>query len=187
MSRQDQSYTVVLSHDVDHPSLKKYPFFSKTVASFLKHCMWDNLGRVFFQDISFFDYCDGIKWCFLYPLVKLGIIPDPWERAIWDIVALEKSYGVKSTFFFIPLKDRVGHVAPGKAAPLRRSARYDVRDYKTMIERLAIEGWEVGVHGIDAHISVESAKAELKIVADLLPSGTPIGIRMHWLYQSNKL
>lgn len=187
MSGQASSYTVVLSHDVDHLSLRQYPIFSKIPASFLKQCTWNNLGRLFCHDISFFDYCDGIKWCFLYPLIKFGLAPDPWEKAIWDIVELEKRHGVRSTFFFIPFKDRAGHVTPDKIAPLGRSARYDVRNYKAMIERLTAEGWEVGVHGIDAHVSVESAKEELSVIADLLPPGTAIGIRMHWLYQSSEL
>lgn len=179
-------YTLILTHDVDHLSLRSYSLFSKSTISFLKRCIWNNLIRVIKGDLILAKYLDSIKWCILYPFTKLGLGSDPWEKAIFDIITMEKKYGARSTFFFIPFKDKPGHIKEGVPAN-GREAKYDVRDYKELICELESNGWEVGVHGIDAHISVKSAREELDVIKNLLPFKEKIGIRMHWLYQSESL
>ena len=180
------SYTLVLTHDVDHLSLKSYPALSKNTVSFFKRCLLNNLVRAIKGDITVRKYLDSIKWCILYPFAKLGLGSDPWEKAIDDILKIEEKYGVRSTFFFIPFKDKSGHIKEGIPAK-GREAKYDVRDYKELLCELESNGWEVGVHGIDAHISENAAKEELVVIKKLLPYKEKIGIRMHWLYQSENL
>lgn len=180
-------YTLILTHDVDHLSLRSYPVFSKTTLSFFKRCLWNNLLRTFKKDIRFKNYLDSIKWCILYPFIKLGIVDDPWEKAIFDIVSLEKKYSAYSTLFFIPFPNMPGYIKQGLQAPKGRAAMYDIREYKKLLHKLELEGWEVGVHGINAHISIENAREELNVIKKLLPQKEKIGIRMHWLYQTDDL
>lgn len=156
-NHQNNNYTVVPTHDVDHLSLKSYQILSKNTLSFFKRCLWNNLIRTIKGDIAFKNYLDSIKWCILYPLIKLDLTTDPWEKAIYDIISLEKKYGVRSTFFFIPFKDKPGHVNEGIIAK-GREAKYNIRDYKDLLCELESNGWEVGVHGIDAHISEMTPK-----------------------------
>lgn len=186
MNQISSSYTLILTHDVDHLSLRSYPLFSKSTISFLKRCIWNNLIRVIKGDLTLRKYLDSIKWCILYPCTKLGLCPDPWEKAINDILRIEEKYGVRSTFFFIPFKDKPGHIKDGIPAE-GREAKYDVRDYKDLLNKLEANGWEVGVHGIEAHISLKSAREELEVIKNLLPDKEKIGVRMHWLYQSDDL
>jgi peptidoglycan/xylan/chitin deacetylase (PgdA/CDA1 family) len=185
--RKRGSYTLVLTHDVDNLSLRSYPVFSRMTFSFLKRCLWNNMVRAFKRDISFRVYLDSIKWAVLYPLVKFGIIADPWERAIYETMALEKKYGVYSTFFFIPFPDRPGSVAHGVPAPKGRATAYDIRRYKGLLQDIESRGWEVGVHGIDAHLGVRQAREEIEVMRALLPFKKEIGLRMHWLYQTKDL
>lgn len=182
-----KAYTIVLTHDVDHLSLRSYPFFSKMTASFFKRCLWNNLVRTFRRDITCRNYLDSVKWCIIYPLIKLGIVDDPWEKAIYNIMSLEKKYGVYSTFFFIPFPNRAGHIQQGLPSESNRAATYDLKKYKNLIREIELEGWEVAVHGIDSHISVDNAREEIEIMKSLIPGKERIGIRMHWLYQSDEL
>lgn len=186
MNQISSSYTLILTHDVDHLSLRSYPLFSKSTISFLKRCIWNNLIRVIKGDLTLRKYLDSIKWCILYPCTKLGLCPDPWEKAINDILKIEEKYGARSTFFFIPFKDKSGHIKEGIPAK-GREAKYDVRDYRYLLNEVESNGWEVGVHGIDAHISVKSAREELDVIKNILPFKEKIGIRMHWLYQPEAL
>ncbi len=92
------SYTIILTHDVDHLALKNYSLFSKMTASFFKRSLWNNLIRLIKGDIALKDYLDGVKWVVLYFFVKLGVVTDPWEKAIDDIMELEKSIMLDQLF-----------------------------------------------------------------------------------------
>ncbi len=179
-------YTLVLTHDVDNLSLRCHPLLSTATASFFKRCLYNNFLRTLKKDIPPALYLNSVKWCLFYPFVKTGLKEDPWEKIIFDIMELEKSYGARSTFFFIPYPDRPGHIKPKLPAPRGRAASYDLRRYGRMLEEIVGEGWEVGVHGIDAHLSSSNALEELSILRGLLPDREKIGIRMHWLYQTEQ-
>lgn len=187
MSSKNHTYTLVLTHDVDHLSLRAYSFFSKHTLCFLKRSLYNNLRRTITKDITLKNYLDSIRWFALYPLVKLGIVEDPWEKAIFDIMAMERKYRVLSTFFFMPFPHRPGFVEKGVAASKARASVYDVKKYQKLLQKIELQGWEVGVHGIDAHLGAEEAKEELKVIQDLLPEKKQIGMRMHWLFQSDNL
>lgn len=187
MDSNDYAYTLVLTHDVDHLSLRAYSFFSKHSLCFMKRSLYNNLLRAITKDITFRDCLDSLKWFFLYPLVRSGLVCDPWERAITDIMEIEKKYRMTSTFFFMPFPNRPGFVEEGMAAHKARATVYDVKKYQWLLQKIESEGWEVGLHGIDAHLGVNEAKEELKVIQDLLPDKKEIGMRMHWLYQSDDL
>jgi peptidoglycan/xylan/chitin deacetylase (PgdA/CDA1 family) len=187
MESNKANYTLILTHDIDHTSLRSYPVFSNMTVEFFKRCLWINLLRMIKGDIPFLQYLDSVKWCIVYPLVKMRLFPDPWETTINDIVEMENKYGVRSTFFFIPFKDKMGHIIEGVPAVRGRAVKYDVCDFKDLLFKLESNGWEVGVHGIDAHISLQSAKEEIEVIKTLLPFKEKIGVRMHWLYQSESL
>lgn len=180
-------YTLVLTHDVDEIALKHFSFFSKNTFSFFKHCLWTNLLRLFKKDIPLSAYTDSLKWCLAYPFIKIGVIKDPWEKAIDDILAIEESYGVRSTFFFVPFAHKPGFRSENNPAPSGRRVVYDIKDYNKLINKLNSGGWEIGVHGINAHISVTEAREELWALSQFLPTDQKIGLRMHWLYQSEGL
>ncbi len=187
MINQESSYTLILTHDVDHLALKKYPIFSKDTISFFKRCLFNNFIRLFKKDISYEKYLDSIKWCVAYPLIKAGKSEDPWEKAIADIMALEKKYEARSTFFFIPMPHNPGHKSKGVRDDDNREAKYDIQDYKSLLEEIEKEGFESGVHGIDSHIDSECARAELNLLKKVLPYKENFGLRMHWLYQPESL
>jgi peptidoglycan/xylan/chitin deacetylase (PgdA/CDA1 family) len=111
---------------------------------------------------------------------------DPWEKSIRDMLEIEKKYDVRSTLFFIPFKDRQGHIAEGIPAK-GRAIKYNLADHKNLLLELEANGWEVGVHGLDAHISVQNAREELGALRAQLPTKKMVGIRMHWLFQSETL
>jgi peptidoglycan/xylan/chitin deacetylase (PgdA/CDA1 family) len=107
---------------------------------------------------------------------------DPWWESFCIMLEIEKRYGVRSTLFFIPFPRRPGHTPKGKRAPNNRAAYYELEDYRSLLQQLERDGWEVGIHGIDAYRELESAKAELEAIRRLLPGKNRMGIRMHWLY-----
>lgn len=116
------------------------------------------------------------------PLVKLYLLPDPYWRSIKKIIALEKRYNVTSTFYLLPKADFAGHEPNGNQALPLRAARYDIRKYTIFFNQIIRQGWEVGVHGIDAYRDVRTAQEELQILKDMFPAQLIWGIRMHWLY-----
>lgn len=181
------TYTLILTHDADRLSLRAFPLFSKSALSIFKRGLWINLRRLVEGEISVLNYFDSILWCLFYPLVRFGLVDDPWEKAVYDIVDLERKYGARSTFFFIPFPDSCGRIAEGMPAPVDRGVRYDLRKYGHLLRYLESQGWEAGVHGIDAHISAMDAKAELDAIKRILAGKEKIGIRMHWLYKTDKL
>ncbi len=177
-------YTLVLTHDVDHARLSDYAFFSRVGFSFVKHCFWSNLVRLRGKDISALEYLGSIGWGLLYPLVKLRLVKDPWGASFERLLQLEMEYNVRSTFFFITVPERAGYVKRGVPAPSNRVGKYAIAEYAGQIKRLIENGWEVGVHGIDAHLSTEDAIEEAAVLRRYVPRGYRFGLRMHWLYRS---
>ena len=101
---------------------------------------------------------------------------DFWIAFDWYL-KVEK--GLSPTYFFIPFKHRPGEKVRASHAE-RRASAYDIGDIPEWTDRLAAEGCEIGVHGIDAWHSVEKAREELNRVAKVTHRST-MGIRMHWL------
>jgi hypothetical protein len=84
-----------------------------------------------------------------------------------------------STFFIIPLKNAPGSDVRTRFAG-RRAARYDVGDVRAEVTALVSQGFEVGVHGIDAWRDAEAGRLELRRIAEATQE-VELGIRVHWL------
>jgi len=175
-------YTLVLTHDIDVLSLRELPLSGRTFWGFAYRCLIVNFRRVLSQRLSYREYLDSLRQALLLPLIKLRLVKDPWQESLQVMLEIEKQYGVRSTIFFIPFPKRAGHTPEGKPAASNRAAYYKLDRYKELLQQLEVEGWEIGVHGLDAYLDLESAKAELKAVQKLIPGRDRIGIRMHWLY-----
>jgi aminoglycoside N3'-acetyltransferase len=179
-------YTIVLTHDVDRLSVGRAPLSRETLA-LAKALLVSNLGRWLAGRITARDYLASLAMLARLPLVWLRLVSDPWERSIELTTAMEEEFGARSTFFFMPFARRAGHRADGSPAPTTRAASYRLADHQGLLRSLVRRGWEVGVHGIDAHIDLASAQAELAELREILGHDCPIGLRMHWLYSSPSL
>jgi hypothetical protein len=92
--------------------------------------------------------------------------------------------GLGSTFYFIPLKGHAGE-SRGRTEPQWRAASYDVKEYRALIADLKLGKAEIGVHGLDAWQDGDLGAREAAILRSLCKEET-IGIRMHWLYFSQR-
>jgi len=186
VSKSRVPYVLVLTHDIDVLSVKELPLSGRTFWGFAYRCLIVNLRRVLSQRLSFPKYLDSLKQALLLPLMKLGLVKDPWQKSLEVMLEIEKRYGVHSTIFFIPFPKQSGHAPDGKLAPRNRAAYYKLDEYQDLLQQLEREGWEIGVHGIDAYFNQESARAELEAIRKLVLEKDKIGIRIHWLYHKGK-
>lgn len=171
-------FTVCLTHDVDFIKIRDHGL-DRSVLGFLgrtlfPHYLYDRQARFGLRRIV-------RNWLAVLSLpgVYFGLCRDPW----FDIdryVKLEK--GLSSTFFFIPLKDNPGDSIERKESGLR-ACRYDVKKYASLIDDLIRDGFEIGLHGIDAWRDPERGAQERDIISQLTCKET-VGLRMHWLYFS---
>ena len=169
-----------LTHDVDHPSIRHHTW---------DHTMCGFLFRACFG--SMIDVCRGrgpvqnllTNWAaaLRLPFVHLGVASDFWS----DLDRyLTIDPGARSTFFVIPHKEYPGQTSDGEAPP-RRAARYGARDIADQVRRLTAAGCEIGVHGIDAWLDSARGREELAEVS-AITGASEVGVRMHWLYSSEK-
>lgn len=138
-SPKGHSYIIALTHDVDVTSVKERRWISVGYAIYL--CVRKGL------------IMDGLRILG----AKCGIGKDPWN-CFSEWMELERSLGVRSTFYFLPAKDKAGI-----GSPKIRACMYDL-DPK-LLSSLQDDGWEVGVHGIDNWIDEEAAHLELDVIA----------------------
>jgi hypothetical protein len=117
-----------------------------------------------------------LKALFLLPCVYLGLCKDFWLN-FDKYVRIEKDF--KSTFFLIPFKNRPGDKVAGRFTK-RRATRYDIADIQEDVRNLLRNGFEIGVHGIDAWHSTDKADMELDRISQFIGK-SDIGIRLHWL------
>ena len=179
-------YTLVVTHDIDVLSLKELPLSGRTFWGFAYRCLVINSRRVFSRRLSLREYLGSLKQALLLSLIKLGLPKDPWQVSLQAMLEIEKRYGIRSTIFFIPSPKQAGHTPEGNSAPSNRAAHYKLEKYQDVLQQLEREGWEVGVHGLDAYLNLESAKAELEAIRELISRKDKIGIRMHWLYHKGE-
>jgi hypothetical protein len=171
-----QRFTVCLTHDLDHPSLRFHRFdhttfgflYRAVIGSILKTCR----GRLPLSSLR-----RNVSAALSLPFVHLGWADDFWFE--FDrYLQIEKGLG--STFFVIPVKGDPGRTTQGPAPSLRASA-YGASDIADRIRSLASAGCDVGVHGIDAWLDSSRGAKERDAVSCV--TGTPgTGVRMHWLF-----
>ena len=179
-------YVLVLTHDIDVLSVRELPLLGRTFWGFAFRCLLLNFRCLLSKRLGFLEYLDSVKYALLLPLIKLGLAKDPWQVSLQVMLEIEKRCGVRSTIFFIPFPKQPGHTPEGNPAPANRAAHYKLEKYKDLLQQLEREGWEVGVHGVDAYLDLASARTELEAFRKLLPEKDKIGTRMHWLYHKGK-
>jgi hypothetical protein len=169
-------FTVCLTHDVDHPSIRQHRL-DHTVLGFLARALVGSLVKTLKGHLPTRDLFKNWVAALKLPLVQLGLARDFW--CDFDhYVQLE--CGRCSTFFVIPFKGRPGLRGSGQA-PRRRASAYGAADIADKIRCLMSQGSEVGLHGIDAWRDGSGASAELDRIRQLT-ARRDTGVRMHWLY-----
>jgi len=170
------SFIVCLTHDVDHPSIRRHQF-DHTMFGFLYRATLGSLfnvgrGRLPWRKM-FTNWAAAAKLPFIY----LGIAKDFWSE--FDrYVEIEK--GNPSTFFVLPFEGDPGRSPEGRA-PWARASRYDASHIASKISHLTSAGCEIGLHGIDAWVDSSRGREEAKRITGFSGKETA-GVRMHWLY-----
>lgn len=176
---QGYPFTVCLTHDVDHPSLRRHGF-GHTLLGFLYRAVVGSLGTAVKGRRPLRDLWTNWSAVLGLPLVYLGIGKDPWctfKRY------MEIEEGLGSTWFVIPFRDRPGLLPAGGPAKThgRRASSYGAKDIAGPLGTLQAQGREIGVHGIDAWADPAAGRREAEEVTAIAGTARP-GVRMHWLY-----
>lgn len=174
-------FIACLTHDVDHPSIRKHKF-DHTTFGFLYRATLGCFSKFLRGQLGVSSLAASWAAAFKLPFMYLGFANDIWRNFDQRYLRLEK--GLTSTFFLIPFAGRPGKTAQGPA-PKRRAARYSARDLADCIYRLKAAGREIALHGIDAWVDSDSGKQELQEVQRLAET-SQIGVRMHWLYYDER-
>ena len=174
-------FIACLTHDVDHPSVRQHKW-DHTIFGFLNRAVFGSLGKLIRGRISGRDLVRNCAAALKLPFIYLGLAKDFWRDFDDRYLGLEK--GLPSTFFVIPFKNYAGQTADGPAPPFR-AARYEAQDITNTIQKLIAANCEIGLHGIDAWFNGSEGRKEVAEVRRLTGT-TEIGVRMHWLYQSQE-
>jgi len=169
------SFIACLTHDVDFAGIRHHR---------LDRTFWGFLYRALVGSVS--DFLTGrgslgrlIKnWISVLslPLVYIGLVPDFWDQ-FQRYAEIEGD--ARSTFFLVPFKKRPGCKVQRKFAA-RRSTLYDIDDVRSQVEKLSGQGFEIGLHGIDAWHSLEKGAEEMHRISEATGE-QHMGVRMHWL------
>jgi hypothetical protein len=166
-----------LTHDIDFVGIRKHKFDS-TFWGFVYRALLGSLFSFFTGRLGFKNLASNWLAVLKLPLVFAGMADDFWEH--FDKYA-SADQGFCSTFFLIPFKNQAGISHLSNDGLKRRGAPYEIREVKGRVRSLIAQGYEIGVHGIDAWCSLEGGNRELQQV--LSTTGEDhAGIRMHWLY-----
>lgn len=172
---KDYKCFICLTHDVDFVNIKDSGF-NHTVLGFLYRAIIISFLNLFKGRLSLRKFLLNIKAAFSLPLVHLGICKDFWLQ-FEKYLDIEK--GLRSTYFFIPFKDRIGYkVSVPKSE--RRAACYEIDNIKNWIMTLLEKGYEIGVHSIDAWHDSKKGCQELNKIAKIT-GAKELGVRTHWL------
>jgi len=171
------NFIVCLTHDIDFIRIRDHKF-DHTMWGFLYRATVGTLLDVIKGKRNLKELYQNGKAVLMLPLVYLGLCRDFWFK--FDrYMELEEKVAAHSTFFLIPFKNKMGKNITGKGSKFR-AAKYDVTDIQDTVRKLVNEGFEVGVHGIDAWHNTKSAREE-KTRISAISGKSDIGIRMHWL------
>jgi hypothetical protein len=174
-------FIACLTHDVDHPSVRNHNL-DHTIVGFLLRATFGSLVDAFLGRMSIGDMIKNWVAVLKLPFVYIGLAKDFW--ADFDDRYLKLEQDLPSTYFLIPRKNYPGKRLDG-SAPALRASRYEAKELADIISRLRMAGREVGLHGIDAWVDGASGSAELEEIRRLT-GVAEIGVRMHWLYFSEK-
>ncbi|HXY55773.1 MAG TPA: hypothetical protein VEM40_14000 [Nitrospirota bacterium] len=172
-------FMVCLTHDVDFIRMKDHGIDHSVIGFLLRSLLRPSL-RDSQSKIRWSRLLRNWKAVLMMPFAYAGVVRDPW----YDIDCYQKiEKDIPSTFFFVPRKDYTGKAADKKLTkPMSyRSIRYDVKDYAPELKKLAHEGREIALHGIDAWRDAKSASTERDVIRGITGDNVA-GVRMHWLY-----
>jgi hypothetical protein len=173
-----QGYRLIacLTHDVDHPSIRRHKF-DHTMFGFLYRALVGSLLSVLRGRVALRHLLTNWAAACKLPLVYLGLAKDFWGEFV-RYPQLEM--GARSTFFVIPFAGRAGRSLHG-AAQGKRATRYAATDVAVQIDQLMSAKCEIAAHGIDAWLDSSSGRAEIEQIRKITGQ-QEIGVRMHWLY-----
>jgi hypothetical protein len=174
------AFTTCLTHDIDFMGIRDHKF-DHTLFGFAYRSLVPKYLKGLDRETYRTRYRKNIRALMSLPLVHMGLRPDFWHP-LEQYPEVEQE--LKSTFFFIPFKDRPGLSLDGKAARYR-AARYDVGRYQEPIRSLTRRGCEAGLHGIDSWRDSWKGREELDAIRRIT-GRNKIGVRMHWLMFSDE-
>ena len=169
-------FITCLTHDIDFWGIRNH-ILDDSMWGFLYRASVGSMLGVFGRRLSFQKLLKNWKAVLSLPLVYLGLTKDFWLQ-VNTYAEIEKD--LKSTFFLIPFKNRTGNKMP-HVTTKRRSTKYDISDVRETVKELTEQGFEIGLHGIDAWHSLEKARQEFDRVLEYC-NGPEIGVRIHWLF-----
>jgi len=165
-----------LTHDVDFLRIRNQKF-NHVLWGFLYRATAGSLLKLLQRRTSWGDFLKNLKAAMLLPAVHLGLCKDFWFEDFERFTSLERD--LKATYFFIPFKNRPGDKGH-RPLSKKRAAFYDVRDERPLLQELASEGHEIGVHGIDAWHDADKGREERCRLAEAT-GHLEVGVRVHWL------
>jgi hypothetical protein len=172
---QGYPFMVCLTHDVDFVGIRKHKL-DHTMGGFLYRASIGSFLSFLKGGYSLSRLIRNWKAILSLPGIYLGLCKDFWlefDRCL----AIEKD--LKSTFFFIPFKNLVGEKVSRRNSQ-RRAARYDITDVEGWAKELTAQGYEIGVHAIDAWHNYEKGVQERRRISEVTGK-TNLGVRTHWL------
>lgn len=173
-------FITCLTHDVDFVAIKNH-FMDKTMIGFIYRATVVSFLNVLRNNLSIGNFLKNLKAVLLLPFIYIGVYNDFWNQ----FETYKKIEGdTPSTYFFIPFKNRSGSKTISQKKEPLRAAKYDLADVKEIIKKLQSDGFEIGLHGIDAWHNRDIAKQEKNHFIETT-GDSRIGIRMHWLYFDN--
>ncbi len=173
-------FMACLTHDVDFGGIRWHKF-DHTMWGFVHRALVGSLFELIRGDRSVIRLLKNWTAVLSLPLVYLGMIKDFWDQ-FERYIEIEKD--LRSTFFLIPFKDRVGENVQDRFRN-RRATCYDIRDVQEQVENLTNQGFEIGLHGIDAWHNAEIGVQEKERIMQVTRQ-KEIGVRIHWLcFDSN--
>ena len=172
---QGNPFFACLTHDVDFAGIRHHRF-DRTLAGFVYRALFASTAGFLRGRYSWRHVMRNWQAVAMLPLIFAGLKKDFWFQ-FQKYVEIEN--GRPSTFFLVPFKGTPGKSENG--APIAgRAVKYDAADLKSEIDYLLQRGCEVGVHGLDAWLELDAARAELGKI-QTLTGNTGLGTRMHWL------
>jgi hypothetical protein len=169
------SFLACLTHDVDFVGIRQHKL-DHTFWGFVYRALAGSPMDLIRKKSSIARLVKNWIAVISLPLVYLGLVGDFWDQ-FSQYAEIDKDFA--STFFLIPFKDRVGVGVQGQSSN-RRAARYDIGDVRRQAEMLTRQGYEIGVHGLDAWHCPDKGRQELDRISEITGQ-TDIGVRMHWL------
>jgi hypothetical protein len=173
-------FACALTHDLDFFGIRRHAF-DRTLAGFAVRASLSTFVELVRGRRPFGEAVRNWTALCSLPAVMLRLAPDFW-RPFDDYAKADR--GLPSTFFLVPVKGKPG-VGPDGTTNSLRAVPYQISEIREEIGRVVAQGSEVAVHGIDAWRDDTGGRAE-KTELTAVTGQTRVGIRMHWLYFSER-